>query len=431
MKTINLYILRENTKPFIVSLIVSTFVMLLDRIIDLLNLIIDKNLDFVTTVSIFGLSLPFMLSLTVPMAVLLASIMAFGRLSVDNEIIACKACGINIYKLMRSTVLAALLLSFFMMYFNNAILPDTNHLLKNLMIKVNYRRPVTAIVPGSFNVMKNYTIYAKERIEEELYDIVIYNREKSNFPTTIFARKGIVQLLDGGNSLQAILYDGEMHERDANEPEKYQMSRFARFTLNLPDLGYKMNEAGTDYRGDRELSASAMMSIIKQKKTELHSVQQDITKIEETVMDLEKQSSSFAERDLKRNRNKLNITRDKKQAIEADIRKYSVEIHKKYAIALSCLIFVLVGAPVGMMTRTSGVGMAFTVSAVVFLIYYGSLTLGEELADRGTISPFIAMWFSNIIFAATGIYLIVTSVKETRSINLSGLKTFLKKIFNK
>jgi lipopolysaccharide export system permease protein len=405
--------------------------MLLDRIIDLLNLIIDKNLDFVTTVSIFGLSLPFMLSLTVPMAVLLASIMAFGRLSVDNEIIACKACGINIYKLMRSTVLAALLLSFFMMYFNNAILPDTNHLLKNLMIKVNYRRPVTAIVPGSFNVMKNYTIYAKERIEEELYDIVIYNREKSNFPTTIFARKGIVQLLDGGNSLQAILYDGEMHERDANEPEKYQMSRFARFTLNLPDLGYKMNEAGTDYRGDRELSASAMMSIIKQKKTELHSVQQDITKIEETVMDLEKQSSSFAERDLKRNRNKLNITRDKKQAIEADIRKYSVEIHKKYAIALSCLIFVLVGAPVGMMTRTSGVGMAFTVSAVVFLIYYGSLTLGEELADRGTISPFIAMWFSNIIFAATGIYLIVTSVKETRSINLSGLKTFLKKIFNK
>ena len=104
MKILEKYILRENFKPFLVSLVVATFVMLLDRLIDLLNLIIEKHLDFVTIISIFSLSLPFMLALTVPMAVLLASIMSFGRLSVDNELIAFKSCGINIYTLLRPTV---------------------------------------------------------------------------------------------------------------------------------------------------------------------------------------------------------------------------------------------------------------------------------------------------------------------------------------
>ncbi|MCF7814084.1 MAG: LptF/LptG family permease [Candidatus Cloacimonetes bacterium] len=433
MRILEKYILKENFKPFIVSLMVTTFVMLLDRIIDLLNLIIDKNLDFASIVSIFGLSLPFMLALTVPMAVLLASIMSFGRLSVDNELVACKACGINIYSLMKPTVIAALLLSFFMVYFNNAILPDTNHMLKNLMIKVNYRRPVTAVVPGTFNVMKNYTIYAKERVEDELFDIVIYNREKNKFPITIFAKKGTVNLQNGGNSLQAILYNGQMHERDAQNPDKYTMSRFKRFTLNLPDLGYKINEQGSDYRGDRELSSAAMQKIIEERKNSMTSVVKEIEDIQVDIEKLQPDSttSKMAQRDLKKYYNKLNIKRDKLNGLKSDIRKYAVEIHKKYAIAFACLIFVLIGAPVGMMTRTSGVGMAFSVSSVVFLIYYGTLTLGEELADKGTISPFLAMWISNIIFAIVGIYLIVISVKEMKFINISGFFKKIGKIFKR
>ncbi len=433
MRILDRYILKENFKPFIVSLMVTTFVMLLDRIIDLLNLIIDKNLDFITILSIFGLSLPFMLALTVPMAVLLASIMSFGRLSVDNELIACKACGINIYSLIKPTVIAGLILSLFMVYFNNAILPDTNHMLKNLMIKVNYRRPVTAIVPGTFTVMKNYTIYAKDIQDDELLDIVIYNREKNKFPVTIFAKRGTVNLQDGGNSLQAILYEGQMHERDVENPDKYTMSKFKRFTLNLPDLGYRINEEGSDYRGDRELSSTAMLQIIKERKESMISVQSEIEKVKQEIVKLRPDSttSTMAQRELKKFHNKLNIQKDKLESLNSDIRKYAVEVHKKYAIAFACIIFVLIGAPVGMMTRTSGVGMAFSVSSVVFLIYYGTLTLGEELADKGTISPFIAMWISNIIFGIIGIYLIIMSVKEMKFIDLSGFVRKFRKVFSK
>ncbi|MBN1949396.1 MAG: LptF/LptG family permease [Candidatus Cloacimonetes bacterium] len=431
MKILERYILRENIKPFLVALVVTTFVMLLDKILDLLNLIIVKKLDLGMILSIFGLSLPFMLALTVPMAILLASIMSFGRLSVDNELVAFKACGINVFRLMRLTVIAAILISAFMIYFNNNILPDTNHQLKNLMIKANYRRPVTAIEPGTFTTMKNYTIFARERIGEELFGLIIYDLESSKFPRHITAARGQIILSNGGNSLTAILYDGQRHERDAVEPQKYQLIDFEKFILNLPDLGYQLNEEGTDFRSDRELSSQAMQEIIQQRRTEIIRVENELMELQSQLAILQADTlvtdrESVAriqnnKREIRRVANAVNVKKDQLQRLAGEINKYQVEIHKKYAIAVACLIFVLIGAPVGMMTRTSSVGMAFSVSSIVFLIYYGTLTLGEELADRGTISPFLAMWIANMIFAVIGIYLVILSVKEMKFINLKGL----------
>ena len=427
MKILERYILKENFKPFVVSLMVTTFVMLLDKIIDLLNLIIEKHLDILTIVSIFGLSLPFILALTVPMAILLASIMSFGRLSVDNELIAFKSCGINIFTLLKPTVIAALFLSFFMVYFNNAVLPQTNHMLKNMMIKANYRRPATAIVPGTFNTMKNYTIYVKKRIDDELFGILIYNREKTKFPQTISAERGRIELANGGNSLKAILYNGQMHERDQKNPDKYNISEFKKFTLNLPDLGYKMNQEGTDYRGDRELSSNAMQKIVNERKTKIELLNTEIEDIQENINEINSKEEAINKNELKKNYNRLNLKKDKITTLRSDVRKYQVEIHKKYAIAFACVIFVLIGAPIGMMTKTSGVGMSFSVSAIIFLIYYGSLTLGEELADKGVVSPFLAMWVSNIVFSIIGIYLVVISVKEMKTLDLTKIRNKVNK----
>ncbi|HHE38767.1 MAG TPA: LptF/LptG family permease [Candidatus Cloacimonetes bacterium] len=423
MKILERYILKENFKPFIVSLIVVTFVMLLDRLIDLLNLIIEKHLDLLTIFSIFSLSLPFMLALTIPMAVLLASIMSFGRLSVDHELIAFKSCGINIYTLIKPTVIAAFLLSIFMVYFNNAVLPDTNHTLKNLMRKAGYRRPVTAIKPGIFNTLEKYTIYAKERIEDQLLNVVIYNRENIKFPQTIIAEKGNIILSDGGNSLKAILFNGQMHERDPKKPDKYLIRKFKKFILNLPDLGYNA-DFNTDSRSDRELSSKAMQEKIDEKEGSIKSVKKEILEINEKINDLEVDSirTEKDKRKLKNFYNSRKIKLDKIRNYQKNIRMYQVEIHKKYAIAFACLIFVLIGAPIGMMTRTSGVGMAFSVSSIVFLIYYGTLTGGEELADKGVVSPFLAMWISNILFGIIGIYLVIISVKEMKFIDIERFK---------
>ncbi len=432
MKILERYILRENIKPFMISLVVLTFVFLLDKLIDLLNLIIEKRLDIPAIISVFSLSLPFMLALSVPMAVLVATIMSFGRLSVDNELVAFKSCGINIYTLMRSTVIAAFFLSLFMIYFNNQILPDTNHQLKNLLIRLHYRRPVTNITPGVFTTIKNYTIYTSEIRGDELVGITIYNRKSTNFPQTITAERGLIELSDGGNNFKATLFNGEVHERDDRDPNRYTLQKFARLVIHLPDLGYQMNIEDSDYRSDREMSSRQMREINQDRVQEIRNTQQQIARLQ-TRNDLLVQDidNPQVRNEIDRNNNLIGISQNKIDDLELRIREFEVEIHKKYAIAFACLIFVFLGIPIGMMIRSSGVGVAFTASAIIFIFYYICLVSGEQLGDKGHVPPWLAMWAPNILFGSFGIYLVVSSTKDMKTINWEIWKERFSFILNK
>jgi len=110
---------------------------------------------------------------------------------------------------------------------------------------------------------------------------------------------------------------------------------------------------------------------------------------------------------------------DQKRQITENLRSLQVEYHKKFAISFAIVIFVLMGIPLGLMTRTSGIGMAFSVSSVIFLIYYVALTGGEELADRALMSPFLSMWLTNIVFIVLGVLLVYLSLREKHLINLN------------
>lgn len=432
MKIITKYIIKENIKPFLGALSVITFLMLFNRLIELLNLIIEKKLDFITIVSIFGLSLPFMLALTIPMAVLVSTIMSFGRLSVDRETIAFKASGVNVYTLMRPTLVLSIFLSIFMVYFNDVILPESNHKLKNLLKKVASRRPITAIKPGVFTQKDKLTIYCREQIDDELFGIVIYDHKQRNYPRMISAKRGKIELSNGGNSLRAVLFDGEMQERDKKNFDKFNVTYFDSFTLNLPDLGFSQDDRNYNHRGDREMTSSMMRTKIMDIKDQIKSVKKEIITIDKDIEQIKKYPPKVnLEQTLERERNRRVIKENKVEHLHKNIREYKVEIHKKYSIAFACIIFVLIGAPIGLMTKSSGVGMAFSVSSLVFLLYYMSLYGGESLADRGQISPAFAMWISNILFGVIGIYLAFLTIRETHVIDIPMLIKKIKKRFSR
>ncbi len=431
MKVLERYILRENIKPFLVSLLIVTFVFLLDKLIDLINLIVEKQLDLASIVSVFSLSLPFMLALSVPMSVLVATIMAFGRLSVDNELVAFKSCGINIYTLMRSTVIAAIFLSIFMVYFNNQILPETNHKLKNLLLRIQMRRPVSNIRPGLFNTVKNYTIYASDIVDDELRGIVIYNKESTEFPQTITADRGLIELSDGGNSFKATLFNGQLHERDDRDIKKYTIQQFERLTIHLPDLGYQLDIEDSDYRSDREMTSTQLRVAIKERENEIAATYEQIARLEERNSSLlDSQQLSQPNRELERNRTMIANLQNRVYVLQQRIREFQVELHKKYAIAIACLIFVFLGVPIGMMIRSSGVGVAFSVSALIFVFYYICLVTGEQLGDRGTVAPWLAMWAPNILFGYIGLYLVVSSTRNVTTLDLSRLKQKISNLFD-
>ncbi|MDD3501834.1 MAG: LptF/LptG family permease [Candidatus Cloacimonetes bacterium] len=432
MKILERYFLKETFKHFTLSVIVITFVMMLDRLIDLLNIIIEKQLDVLTIISLFSLSMPFILALSVPIAVLNTSIMTFGRMAVDQELTAIKACGVNIYKVMIYMYIAAFLLAGGMAYFNDFILPETNHTLKNLMLKVTYRKPVNAIKPGIFTTFENISIYANDVIDDELHGIIIYNRESSSFPTTIAAKKGTIKIENNANSVQIDLYDGEMHEKDVQEQNKYQVRYFKHYTLIKNNLGFQIDNSPTNYRGDREMSSTQINELIESNKKNIERLDSEIKPLQDRLNELNTDSSiPDAELKAKKTQNIIKQKNAEKEEIKKTIRIHQVEKYKKYSLAFACFVFFLIGAPIGMMTKTSGIGMAFSVSAAIFLIFYVMIVGGEQLADGGHFSPALTMWLPNIIFLFIGIIVTYTSYKEKSLIDLDKLSNKISKLFSK
>lgn len=431
MKIISKYILKEHLGPLSISLAVITGVMMLDQMLDLLDTIITKHLDPFTVLKLFGLSLPFMLALSIPMAVLVGTIMAYGRLSSDNEITAFKASGMNIYRLIAPPLFAAVLLTLFMIYFNNYILPESNYALKNLLLQVRSRRPASELKPGLFTKLEDYNFYYHNKNEETgLFEqIVIYDRKVGKFPRMITAKNGDIQLSNGGNSLSATLYNGEIHEVDNANPQNYTTIHFKQYHLDIPDLGVAKQVQLMAQRGDREMSVSAMREKVAQlekslnsKIIELQNYQQELELLPTRFNDISKIKEE--ERKLK---HLIEMRKSSIRNLSAEINRYQVEIHKKYSIAFACIVFILIGAPIGMMTRTHTIGRGFAVSAFVFLVYYISLYAGEELADRMIISPFWAMWISNFIFTGIGIYLVIYSAREQHIIRLEKFQQLFRK----
>jgi lipopolysaccharide export system permease protein len=113
------------------------------------------------------------------------------------------------------------------------------------------------------------------------------------------------------------------------------------------------------------------------------------------------------------------------EALDRQIDQFMVEVHKKYAIPAACLVFVLIGVPLGIMARRGGFGMAATLSLGFFILYYACLIGGEKLADRDIVSPFVGMWSANIIVGLMGIYLTIRIARETVIINWSAWRRFL------
>ncbi|HOD17184.1 MAG TPA: LptF/LptG family permease [Candidatus Cloacimonadota bacterium] len=416
------YILKEHIAPFFLSLFVVTFVLMIDKMIDFMNTIITKRLDFGTVMQVFGLSLPYMLALSVPMAVLVATILAFGRMAVDREIAAMKASGINIYSLIGPLLGVALLLTGLMTYFNHVTLPETNHKLKNLTLKIAYYKPMTIIKAGEFTNIADYTIYVQKNLETELLGIVIYDRKETRFPRTIYAKSGQIKQWDNGNSLQVTLHNGEMHERDEQNAGQYQVRAFKDFTLYIRNLGNQMDFAETDYRSDREMTYAEIQAAIKDKQREIAQKTALVEQYNRRLNILKLNSSSLNNQmETRRLNAMLKMEQDRLAELHNDLDSIKVEYHKKFALAFAIIIFVLIGIPLGLMTRSSGIGAAFSVSSLIFLVYYIALTGGEQMADRGYISPFLSMWFSNIIFLILAIGLIIASIYERKLIDLHAL----------
>lgn len=454
MRILERYVLREHVFPFLIGFSVVIFLLTLDFLFDLVDLAIGKGVSAGIVLELFFLSLGWMMALAVPCAVLIAALATFGRLAQDNEIAAMRANGINLLRIVGAPVAAAAVLAMALVLFNDHILPETNHALANLLVDVSRKRPTTQISEGVFiDGFEGYNIFV-EKVNSrtnEIRGVKIYQLSSNARPTTILADWGVIHNSPDGRMVTLELHDGEIHDVPPNDEERvYRRLMFKTHTINIRNSGVDLERSGGTARGDREMSIGMMRDQIRGLRKELASTMAARDQIlhEAGFTDYDAFVKAAIPRQPPRGfwalvRGALRavspirppasfprggppsryippVTMDliqmRQLEVEARDRRIDslqVEINKKYSIPAACVVFVLVGAPLGIRARKSGIGVAF-ISILFFVFYYLCLAGGEELADRQYLNPWLAMWTPNIVIGAIGLVLTLRAAELIR-----------------
>jgi lipopolysaccharide export system permease protein len=448
MKKLQAYAIAEFLPPFVLSVAVFTFVMLLDKLLDLLDMIVSKGIPIRTVIEIFVLLLPSMIAVVVPMGVLAAVLIAFGRMAGDLEITAMKASGIGVMTTMTPVLVLAALMAGALIFFGNSILPDANHMARNLLLDIGTLKPSAKIVPGMFvDEIEGYVIYveAKDDLTGELTGVYI-EQSGSDAPARIItAMNGRLEPLSA-NRMRLLLTEGQMHE--LTQDNEYRTLDFDNYVLEI-DRSEDLVRRERENRGDREMSASLMRSTADSLAMEVAVLSDSIVILGRAPLlavargesiipatDADSGSSGDGPRALyNRARNEIQMTAselrilsDRAASSTRTMNKLRVEIHKKFSIPVACIVFVLLGVPLGLSLRQGSAGVSLGVSLLFILLYYLFLLGGEQLADRGIMPGWLAMWLPNILLGALGIHLTFRSIREGNPVTLPDLKPLARRL---
>lgn len=370
----------------------------MNELFRLIDLFVRKGLPISIVGQILIYTLPLILSYSAPMAILVAIIMSFGRAAQDNEILALKTSGLPFRSIMRVPFAITLTFTLFLGFFNNYLLPESNHRVRNLMLDVTRKRPAIRLPEGIFtNEFPGYTIYIGEKDEGRsiIRDITIYSARDG---ALITAPRGELKSFDEEDILRFTLYDGELHQ--LVDSTKYQKTRFDKQIINMK-LDTDLVRKERSYRNENELTVDGLEDKIRETKQKIVDLRLEIAEIGSNAIDsyLQDDVSGF-------DRANFEIER-RIRTIEGDSRKlsrYEVAYYKKFSLAFACIVFLIIGAPLGYIFKRGGIA-GILVGVLLFSSYYVLVIAGEEFADRRNFPAFWGMWLPNFILLAIGIYM--------------------------
>ncbi|MGB2959141.1 MAG: LptF/LptG family permease [Bacteroidota bacterium] len=441
------YILRAHAGPFLFSVTTLMFLFLLQFVMKFIDQLVGKGLTAWVIMELVILNLSWMLVLAVPMSVLVAVLMAFGELSSRNEITVMKASGVSIYRLLAPVLIAGVVVALGMVWFNNFVLPESNHRLKTLTVDIRRKKPTLTILDGVFSHdISGYSILVRKTFEEnnDLEGITLYDYRNPVQSVVIAAERGKISFSPDYRKLILDLQEGEVHELDLQKTDSYRRARFTslRRAMNVQGFDFERSSTSTFSRGDREMSAEVMTGIVDSLRGVRGSLEEHLQvrmteearRLVSTVPDtlsggpVHVEGQTPTARALQKAQflsTEVTSTLFRMEMLNKQIGQYLVEIHKKYAIPAACLVFVLIGVPLGIMARRGGFGIAATLSLGFFILYWACLIGGEKLADRSIVSPWLGMWAANIIIGLLGAYLTFRVGRETLLINWNFLYRFI------
>ncbi len=542
MRLLSRYLLRQLAGPFVFALAALTSLMLLSQIAKKFGALVGKGLPWAVIAEVFGLSIPFIVAMTLPMAVLLAVLYAFSHLAADNEITAMRASGISVYQVLVPVLAWGVFMSGLNFAFVDQVLPRSNARLRNLLIDIGRKKPTFELREQVINEVPPSQYFLRaNRIDGatgQLREVTIYDVGNDASRRIIYADSGLMAYAEGQTDLSLHLFDGSIHQYRPSEPENFQLTYFKVNDIRVRNVFDELERNTTEsVRGDREMSTCEMLAVIRDADRERAEALRDrrelllsdlrtllalpaypeanaplperpapaychwIESLERLVLpktaeaQVPAQGAQGAEaqgqdtvrrpagappkasaprelpgqgkpaiRDRRPAGGKAPPTAlpgqhpvpggarlreegptpggprpvrppprprgsgptlsnwsltapavDRGDDATRRADRFWVEVHKKWAISFACMSFVIIGIVLAVRFPRGGIGLVIGGGLLVFSVHYVGLTAGESLADRGLVSPWLAMWAPNIVLTILGLIGLVRLSRESGS----------------
>lgn len=381
--TLYRYLTKEILTPFLFGLLVFTSVLLMGRMLKLAEMVISNGVPVSDILLLICYLLPYFAVITIPMSLLLAVMLAFSRLSADSEIVAIKASGVSIYRLLPPVLAIAALAYLLTTFVSVYALPKGNIAFKKMLYQIVQGRLNLNLKEQVFNdAIPGLVIYIdRNNGDGSLSGILIQDQRKKNDISTIFAGSGIISSDEQSKQIHLWLTDGSIHQ--SRPGNTYRQLDFQQYDLNI------------------DLSGS--------------------------VKSIEKKESDMTLTEIRQNLKKGGFP----QKLTTDMR---LEIPRRFALPFACFIFAIVAMPLGIQNRRSGKAAGFTLSIGVIIIYYIFQSIGRTLGEKELLQPALAIWLPNIIFLFGGVFIFRQAAREQPFVLLDLFQTLparLQKLFRR
>lgn len=440
--------------------------------------LVGKGLEITVIAELMFYAMVTLIPMALPLAVLLSSIMTFGNLGENNELMALKSSGISLIRIMNPLIAFIILVSIGAFYFSNVILPYTNLKMGSLLYDVRHQRPEVSIKEGMFSdAIEGYTIKVgqKNKKTSMLYNLMIYDHtEKEGNRKVTVADSATLKVTDDDRYMVLTLFDGtsytEVVEKRKRRDQKKYPHRFDRFSeqrilIDMSGLGFERTDEKLFKNHYQMLNLDQLQLTVDSLKHKLDNresafKQQLVTRNYMKRITKQTKDSTWFEQDsvptktasidtlfnsfVNHQKNRiyeqaLNNARNAQSYIAATsteltnkykwIKRHEIEWHRKFTLSFACLILFFIGAPLGAIIRKGGLGTPVVISVLFFIIYYVISISGEKSAKIGVWPSWLGMWLSSITLFPLGIFLTYKAVNDSVILNTDTYLKSLKKLF--
>ena len=448
MKRLHLFLIKAFIRSFIATFFIAIFLLLMQFLWKYIDDLVGKGLEFTQIIELIFYASARFVPLALPIAMLLSSVMVFGKLGENYELAALKASGISLIRILFPLTIFVIIISYSSFLFSNYVMPIANLKNGSMIYDIQKKKPALNIKEGIFyKDIEGFSIKVTKKDDDgkTLKNIIIYDHTANNGnDKVIIAESGVMQLTKDEQFLELILYNGHSYIDIAKNNRKsrkpYRTTHFKEdlIRFNLSSFS-TMNNSVDLYKGHYAMLSNKQLAIaidslnlkFKERKETFKinivdkynskSEMDSLVVLDDLSLLKQKRQFDIAINKLKTIKSIVKSNKDDLEYRKIIIIKHKIEWHRKISLAVACLLLFLVGSSMGAIIRKGGFGLPVLISVFFFIIYHVLSIIGEKSAKDLSMQAYEGIWLANIVFSPIALFLLYKAKNDSQLFDFSSV----------